>query len=282
MSRTKASAAMKESKPEGVRALVIRSDIKLGGATGAKVIGCDDGHFYVCKSLRFLPEPQPHLLANEQISKNLADLLSLPVQPARIVNLRGERLFGSLLEAGLRDMKTVRLKRDRLANWPDMPAILVFDIFICNLDRHQGNSLALISGRTGARYQLRIMDHSHALMGSSLADSAVLQDEFGLAKYLNFYRLNTLIEEEVEFEPALASLERLTKEEISWAVGNLPEEWLPNYRENCPIITRALLRRKERVRELLARQLAEDRGLPPINRLFPNIQGLICLRPAIV
>jgi hypothetical protein len=117
------------------------------------------------------------------------------------------------------------------------------------------------------------MDHSHALMGSSLANSAVLQDEFGLAKYLNFYRLNTLIEEEVEFEPALASLERLTKEEISWAVGNLPEEWLPNYRENYPIITRALLRRKERVRELLTKQLAEERGLPPINRLFPNIRG---------
>lgn len=265
--------SLKEAKLEEVRALVVRSDIKLGGATGAKVIGCDDGRFYVCKSHRFLPEPQPYLLANEQISKNLADLLGLPVQPAQIVNLRGEELFGSLLEAGLRDMKTVRLKRDQLNNWPDVPAILVFDIFVCNIDRHQGNSLALISATKGAKYQLRIMDHSHALMGSSSGKRALLQEKFPLAKYLNFYGLNALIEAQMEFEPALEKLEKLTKEEISWAAGNLPEDWLPDYRQNWAIISRTLLKRKNLVRELLSKQLQEERGLPPINRLFPNMRG---------
>lgn len=258
---------------EEVRALAIRSDIKLGGATGARVIGCDDGNYYVCKSPRFLPYPQPYLLVNEQISKNLADLLGLPVQPSKMVNLRGELLFGSLIDPGLRDLKTVRLTREKVKNLADVFGILVFDIFTCNIDRHLGNSLALVSAGQEPRYLIRIMDHSHALMGTSLDRKATLQDQFSLSLYLSFYELNVLVESSEEFDPALASLEALSKEEVALAVSHLPADWLPNYSENCRMITSALIKRRDRVRALLEKQLRAEKGLAPIHRIFPNLRG---------
>lgn len=264
---------MKEKLPgyQEVRAVVIRSDIKLGGVTGARVIGCDDEEFYVCKSTRFIAYRQPYLLANEQIAHNLACLLSLPIQPAKVINLRGERLFGSLLVPRLKDLKTVRLTRENVKNWQEVPGILIFDIFVCNVDRHLGNNLALVNEKEEFAFTIRIMDHSHALMGSSVDRKASLQDQYLLSHYLNLVELNGFIEEESDFEPALAGLEELERNEIAWAVQNMPVEWLPNHQENCRFIIQALVRRRDKVRKLLEKQVKEETGLPPIQRLFSNL-----------
>lgn len=262
-----AQAPLKE-----VKALVFRADIRLGGSTGARVMGASDGNFYICKAPRFSPEPHPYLLANEQVCKNLADLLNLPTVPSTVVNLRGEKLFGSLLNRQMMDLKAVEVTRENLKNWEDVPAILVFDIFICNVDRHTGNSLALLSPGEES-FQLFIVDHSHALMGAATGKRARLQENHPLERYLTYYDLNSMIESRSDFDRPLSHLERLGKKEIAGAVECLPREWLPNYQENVVTITKALVIRRDNLRRLLERQLEREGSLPPIKRVFPNLRS---------
>ena len=259
-------------KYEEVRAVIVRLDVKVGGISRPTVIGCDDGNYYICKSLRSLPYPHPYILANEQICKNLADLLGLPVQPSRVVLLKRERLFGSLLDPDIRDIKTVRLSRENLKNLDAVPAILVFDIFVCNIDRHMGNSLALVISGEEEGFILRIMDHSHALMGVRVEKRAALQDKLDIDHYLGFKELNACIDKFSDFEPALSALEGLSRDDISWATSNLPKEWMPNYDENRRVLTRALFKRKDVVRRLLKERIEREAGLPPARKLFPNLR----------
>ncbi len=257
---------------EEVEAVLIRSDIKLGGATGARVMGCQDGKYYVCKSLSSTPFPQPYLLANEQISKNLADLLSLPTQPSKVVNLKGELLFGSEFDSKGRDIKSLHPNRWDVGNWHDIPNILVFDIFVCNIDRHLGNSLAASIADDAEGFIIKIVDHSHALMGNCQDRRADLQNHLGIEHYLRFPEINALIENLSDFEPVLTRLEGLKRDEIEWAVRNLPPDWLPYYNNNSRAVAEALFRRKGKVRVLLADRVAREEALSPIRRLFPNLR----------
>lgn len=253
-----------------LRAIFIRSEIHAGQATGGRVIYCDDGNYYLCKSPTFCKHPFPFLLANEAISWNLASLLNMPCLPFRIVNLQGKSLFGVKFDYRFRDRKTISLSKCNLMNWQDVPGILIFNLFVCNLDWHIRNHLVLKASKRLA-FNLFIIDNSFSLLGPSPWKRARLQANHPLEHYLYDYELNHMLRSRDDLHKSLNLLENLTYDEIYTAVSSIPKEWLPKYDTNLLILVAALLKRQHEVRHLIEKRLNQDRELPPAQRFFANL-----------
>ena len=101
----------------------------------------------------------PHLVANELICARLAQALLLPIPPGFLVQKEKEAWFVSL-NFNLSGEDLPPVSPSRLATeMPDLATgIILFDLWISNLDRHRGN-LAF----DAETERLQIFDHGSAL-----------------------------------------------------------------------------------------------------------------------
>ncbi len=111
------------------------------------------------------------LSANERIAYEIAEILDLPVMPVqfyRHLGLRGHLRWAvphtsqnwSFLD------HQARTQMVRFFNLPDvLVRMFVFDVFICNHDRHEGNVIYTLAPRT-SKHDIYLIDHDLALYGT--------------------------------------------------------------------------------------------------------------------
>ena len=108
-------------------------------------------------------EESPYLVANELVAASIATYLRLPVPPCCIVIKDGVPHFSSL-NFNLTGERLPPVDPARVAQeWPRMAAgIVVFDAYIGNYDRHDGNISAVLQTPP---HRLNIFDHDRCLLG---------------------------------------------------------------------------------------------------------------------
>lgn len=106
----------------------------------------------------------PYCVPNELICGELARMLRLPVPPVGVIVRPGDTPLIASLDFNLtgNSLPDVDVAQC-ITDLPDLSAgLLMFDIWIANLDRHRGNFSVDFLAKPP---QMNIFDHSHALFG---------------------------------------------------------------------------------------------------------------------
>lgn len=127
-------------------------------------------------------DPNPYLIANEWIAACIGHALRLPVPPFSLLRRHTEKVLFS----------TLHFSKDSIPDdvapsvlWRDMPelttGVLLFDIFIANYDRHNGN--IKVDDRAHPK-RLFVFDHDKAVLGEDCSEGAVSRRFSSLEKRL--------------------------------------------------------------------------------------------------
>lgn len=118
------------------------------------------------RSLAKSNKRNPYLIANEWIAANIGWFLRLPIPPFALMRHSegSQRLFASL-DYGGRDVQPEDTDADTLLQSLSNACaeVLLFDIFIANPDRHEGN---LKVDNATKPTQIEVIDHDCALFGN--------------------------------------------------------------------------------------------------------------------
>jgi hypothetical protein len=117
-----------------------------------------------------IPKTGEVYLANELISYRLAKLLHLNVAKTQLAKIQGKQGVISFVQPGRGHHTWKQLNKklnNQIIKYIVNPKLLlktfVFDIWICNLDRHGEN---LITFPIGNKYSFYLFDHNLALFGA--------------------------------------------------------------------------------------------------------------------
>jgi hypothetical protein len=136
------------------------------GATNARYVLAENGNEYLIKGPS-LVAGHPTVAANEWIAARLADSLGLPVLDFRLVTMGGNLFFASTWMQ--RPSFSPAITEDLLVKCENKERIydvVVFDAWLCNLDRHAHNLVVRKLERdvNSKRHWLLLNDHSHLLV----------------------------------------------------------------------------------------------------------------------
>jgi hypothetical protein len=202
------------------------------------------------------------ILANELISYRLAKQLHLKAAKIRRAKIRGKRGVVSVVRPARRHYHWNQLSNKipkSIINHIDKPKRLlktfVFDIWICNVDRHGRN---LIVYPKGNKYSFYLIDHGLALLGamkwrrvpwySSYWNEVATYNRHyvrGLRPYINSYQ---------QLSPYVKQIQRIPKYKIKKIVKSIPSSILPHYKKK--IIIKLLISRQKRL-DTIVRQWVE-------------------------
>lgn len=208
------------------------------------------------------PDLRGPLAANERIAYELGEILGLPVRPVQFYHyhgLRGHLAWAVADTARPWARLDDDLRRDpsRFLREPDLLyRMLVYDVFIYNHDRHEGNLLATARGPGGA-HDLHLIDHDLALFGQRAKWRThrwwhPAWDDPNL--FARIAELKGMIARFAQLEPAVAAIEAIPAgriEAIVDGVLDLGEGHLTYFEAQA--IKGMLVRRQEKLRGLLER-----------------------------
>ncbi|MBO8162908.1 MAG: hypothetical protein H0Z34_04195 [Brevibacillus sp.] len=207
-----------------------------------------------------------HLIANELISCRLAQRLDLETAEVELARIKGRKGIVSIARPARRLYNWNQLNRlkgsaIRLLEKPDqLLQTFVFDIWICNVDRHGGN---LITFRKGEKYSFYLIDHGLALGGAlkwrnTPWDSAYWEDVWtynrhyvrGLLTYVKDYR---------QLKPFVKKIEALPQKDIEAVVDSVPDEVLPEMEKLT--LKKMLLYRQKRLRHIIKKWFKQRKNV---------------------
>ncbi|HTV40104.1 MAG TPA: HipA family kinase [Candidatus Sulfotelmatobacter sp.] len=108
-----------------------------------------------------------YIVANEYICARLGSFLGLPIPPFALLQQKGGSglWFGSIDYCLTGQTLPPIDPAECVKEFPDISTgIILFDTWVANADRHEGNMN--MDKSTGRPAQLNVFDHSHALFGS--------------------------------------------------------------------------------------------------------------------
>ena len=183
--------------------------------------------------------------ANEIIAFRLAKILGLPITDVQILsrnNIKGEDIDNDgTISFKIPDPHDVWFNlpptiknrpSDHIYNYNDFALLCVFDIFICNPDRHDRNLLALdlLTGK----FLFYIIDHGHSLLGVN-GDAWPLSINTNIERFMgNFANIYKEIATHnfKLFEEAIEKIKAITDEQIDEIVSSIPEIYLAQEKAN--------------------------------------------------
>jgi hypothetical protein len=208
------------------------------------------------------PDQRGPLSANERIGYEIGEMLGLPVRPIQFYNFHGMR--GHLAWAISNTARPwnqldwmIRRQPQRFLRQPDIFArMLVYDIFIYNHDRHEGNILVSARSHQGA-HDLYLIDHDLALFG-----------QYGKWKthrwwhaawdnpavYIRTPDVRGAVARFEQLEPTVAAIEAIPGTHLAAMVDgivDLGEGYLSHFEAHT--IKQMLARRQEKLRGMLER-----------------------------
>lgn len=236
------------------------------GASGGLFIATSDlTQFLVKFPSRCGASGSPHAPANEVIAAELSTLLDVPSLPWEFVTWQGETGWGSLRMPNAEFSPVTDEVAHALLEPGLFAAIAVFDLLICNTDRHSRNLLGRRSPKGG--YQLLANDHSHSLLREGLqpANMANAYERVISEEPQRFFRCADLRSGVTLCDMLLGTLARVEtigQRQIEYAVDAAPDEWLAP--DDKKAVAAFLLERARNIRPLMQR----------VQPLFPNLAGV--------
>lgn len=235
---------------------------QLPGASGGVLLDCIGEGYFAAKDIETW---KPYTLVSEWLCADIAGRLGLPIPWVRSIVYNGRVLFGMEWRSGAIGYEPGI--EQRLTNPETIAGMLAFDVLICNQDRHGQNMLFQRPSENADRYQLILIDHSHALIGD-------MQSYASLENLLrNTYNPDPLpflmsppegllrqIKSWSDFDTWLERIEAITESELDDCVARMPSEWRPPAAETAQLI-QLLVSRKDMVRTLLRNAVGQ----------FPNL-----------
>lgn len=222
---------------------------KLPGASSGHVVDwLNHGHFAV----KEYTKAKPYTLISEWLCADIASSLGLPIPSRRTIPYNGQCLGFEWRDDSKEFMPGMESK---LLNPEAIFGMLAFDVLVCNRDRHSGNILFQRPSPGVAKYNLELIDHSHALIGD-LANFAALEgfltknpdpDSF-LRKAPS--ELRGLVKDLAAFDPWIHKIESLSQTQLTDSAAQLPDEWKPNPDETGRLVD-LLNSRRQAIRQLL-------------------------------
>lgn len=187
--------------------------------------------------------------ANEFISSKLGRLLNLPVAKIQFKEFAGHH--GTLsFSVATEPYKWAQFPyKSNLAahifNYDLLADILVFDVFINNLDRNPDNLIYSKVSTTRNKYDLHLIDHGHCLLGPSQQPTP--NDNFNFDQHIQIPEFKELLTNGMDFfHDAINRISNtVTEAEIDRIMSEIPEQYLNEEQKNH---TKAMiLYRKEKL-----------------------------------
>jgi len=217
-----------------------------------------DGKEYVAKGPTLVRNFR-HVAANELVAAGLATKMGLPIPPYCILS-RGKKLyFGS----NRQDRTNHHIGLDngllaRCSNIDKVYELVVFDAWICNLDRHAGNFLVRCSGTVSsatkqcpaAEHNFMVIDHDDCLLPDDRDvthfTGRLLATQVSECIPLEFVRDQIMLP--VRLGDAIRIAENISDEEIAKIINGVPVRWIPP--EERPQWAGFLISRRKLLRSL--------------------------------
>jgi hypothetical protein len=220
-----------------------------GGVSGGHHVRCENGQEYLLKGRAFSPD-NPYVAANELIAARLARCLDLPVLGAEVARLKDQLFFASpwmdrhFFGNFGPDALSGCLNRERVYD------IAVFDAWICNSDRHEGN-LLVRHAPTGADVLL-LNDHSHCLsMACGGPKGLTTMVTHNVESYIVSPTLWDALTDQARLDEAITRLEVLSVTAIRAVVDSVPAEFLTSAERTACV--EFLVARQASLRQLFAK-----------------------------
>lgn len=217
------------------------------GVSQAHYVLAENGSEYIIKGPSLVPHP--YVAANELIAVNLAELLGLPVLDHQIVEMNGKLFFGNqYMSQGSFYPHITEELFNRCDNRDRVYDLVVFDAWICNIDRHATNLVARSKRRQGIDQILMLLnDHSHCLMRPGFIPSQLSGFlSTGILEYTRLPFVLTAIQNVLRLSEALDAVEAIPNDDIHAAVALTPSELLDP--AECPTVVQFLLARRSTLR----------------------------------
>lgn len=104
--------------------------------------------------------------------------------------------------------------------------MLVFDVFINNIDRHGDNFMISRVSPQEEKYKFHLIDHGHALLGPSAEHT---QNTFNFNQHIMLQELNELKTKGIKFfNKALKDVTDLSEMDINQIIDQVPDTYLTN------------------------------------------------------
>lgn len=223
----------------------------VGGASRGRYVRAENGLDYIIKGPSLNPEAR-YIAANELVAAKLAHQLGLPLLDFAVVQMRDDLFFASnYMTDGTYYPQVTEELFDSCDNRDRSYPRVVFDTWLCNEDRHEGNLLVRAIKRASGDVRMLVPnDHSHCLViGKETPDAlATRLDVPPGGKYLKLPFLARAIRETAKLSVAITAVERIDESVLVGAVRSIPAPLLDvagkqQYEE-------FLIQRRSRLREL--------------------------------
>ncbi|MED0736353.1 hypothetical protein [Aneurinibacillus thermoaerophilus] len=208
------------------------------------------------------------LAGNELLAYHLASRLHLPIARVEAAKIKGQLGVVSLARPEPKLYKWDQLTRHIYHNIPRfilrperLLKMFVFDIWICNIDRHGGNLLAY---PVGEKYDFYLIDHGLSLLGAVQWqgfswdhphwDRVVGYNRNyvrGLSKYIRSYE---------QLKPYVKVIQHIPYQELEKSVDSIPLTMLSH--ENKRTVKQLLLSRQKKLHTIV-QQWIKDYKRPP-------------------
>ena len=202
-------------------------------------VSASDGNFYVVKIRN--GDNGSKSFFNEFVASNMALMAGLPAAEPVIIHLGAEfietteDLRNGQIEPGayfatqyyseayaIGDGPGLLIRPSSIVNICDVPAFVVFDIFVHNKDRHGGNTMLIPQDGGRTRYRYLLIDHGHCFGGPAWSADSVSDLPYELS---GVPWHTDAIAGESDFVGPATRMALLGEPEIDAARDGLPDEW---------------------------------------------------------
>lgn len=212
-----------------------------------------------------------HVGANELVSGLLASEMGLPVLDVRVLSMGGDVLAGSTWMGGRFHPYMDATLFEECINRYHVYGIVVFDLWVCNTDRHEGGLIARCSGTETPgrkqqcgwdRHALILNDHSHCLLPDNRETTyfgSLLNHRDRVGEFVQLPFLLDAIQSPEMLGQAIGRAEAIPNEMLEGIIRQVPDALLPA--EDKPAWVEFLSARRDRLREIVTASRRSFRNL---------------------
>ncbi|CAN5533784.1 hypothetical protein BH20ACT17_BH20ACT17_13350 [soil metagenome] len=236
---------------------------EIAGASHAHYVRASNGSEYIAKGPIFAPD-QPTVAANEFVAAHLAEAVGLPLLDYRVLDMNGDLLFASAwMDKGSFATGIEKYLLERCVNQDIVYELVVFDAWLCNTDRHNGNLIVRLPKKPGEAHVVILNDHSHLLVSQHepTPEGLLRQLDTSPRPYVSLPFVREAIVSKKRLGQAVIRAEAVPEAVVRTAVQATPEALLPGpFRE---VYERFLIERQARLRKVFKENLD----------VFPNLEA---------
>lgn len=213
-----------------------------------------------------------HSLANEIIAYRLAKLLGLNAAEVELAELGGRIGVVSVVQPASRHYSWNQLGRKlngSIIKHIDDPAQIlqafVFDIWICNVDRHGGNIVTIPNGQ---KYSFYLIDHGLALLGAISFRGVPWHSSYWnhVSRYNRHYirGIRSHIHSFQQLEPFIERIQHIPANQIYELIDDTPDSILPPMKKET--VKKMLVTRQQNLDKIVMNWFNENKKVKVVDK----------------